>query len=146
MLLFSENSIGIIICHLIKEIPFVTVTLVAVLRRINSDYYKQARSLGASKFNVFKKITLPLMLPNIFYMFIIVFIYAFGDYEVPQLLGPSSPKSLATLSYNAYTNPLLSDRPEAMAYNMFIFGIGIISTIVMIFIFKKMVKVGEIND
>ena len=146
MLLFSENSIGIIMCYLIKEIPFVTVTLVAVLRRINSDYYKQARSLGASKFNVFKKITLPLMLPNIFYMFIIVFIYAFGDYEVPQLLGPSSPKSLATLSYNAYTNPLLSDRPEAMAYNMVIFGIGIISTIVMIFIFKKMVKVGEIND
>ena len=61
-------------------------------------------------------------------------------------MGPSSPKSLATLSYNAYTNPLLSDRPEAMAYNMVIFGIGIISTIVMIFIFKKMVKVGEIND
>ncbi|MGX7111555.1 ABC transporter permease [Gemella cuniculi] len=146
LLLFSKNSIGIILCYLIKEIPFVTLTVLGVLKRINIQYYEQAQSLGANKRNVFVKITLPLLLPNIIYVFLIVFIYSFGDYEVAQLLGPSSPKPLATLSYNAYTNPLLTDRPEAMVYNMIIFSFGIISTIFMIFIFRKMMKLGEDYD
>lgn len=146
LLLFSKNSIGIIVCYLIKEIPFVALTILGVLRRLNNGLLEQASSLGANKYSVFRKITLPLILPNVFYTFIIIFIYSFGDYEVAQLLGPSSPKSLAVLSYNSYTNPLLSERPEAMVYNMIIFSFGILSTVIMIFVFRKIIKVDENYD
>ena len=49
--------------------------------------------------------------------FLIIFIFAFGGYELPLLLGATLPKALSVETYLAYMSPNLLDRPLAMAMN-----------------------------
>ena len=61
--------------------------------------------------------TLPLSIPVISRAFLIIFIFAFGGYELPLLLGSTLPKALSVQTYLAYMSPNLLERPLAMAMN-----------------------------
>ena len=75
----------------------------------------------------FFQITLPLSVPVISRAFLIIFIFAFGGYELPLLLGSTLPRALSVETYLAYTRPDLLDRPLAMAMN----GVMLLLSIVM---------------
>ena len=49
--------------------------------------------------------------------FLIIFIFAFGGYELPLLLGATLPKALSVQTYLSYMSPDLLQRPLAMAMN-----------------------------
>ena len=46
-----------------------------------------------------------------------IFIFAFGGYELPLILGATVPKALPVQSYLSYMDPNLLNRPYAMAMN-----------------------------
>lgn len=69
---------------------------------------------GFSKANVI----FPLIMPLVASSFIIIFAFSFGAFEVPYLLGPTSPKILPVKAYIEYTNPDLTHRPYTMVINM----------------------------
>ena len=53
---------------------------------IRSSLGEAAENLGASPVSSFFQITLPLSVPVISRAFLIIFIFAFGGYELPLLL------------------------------------------------------------
>ena len=61
--------------------PFKILILTSALSPINQDYYNAARVDGTSKFRIFRKITLPMISPMIFYLVITGFIGAFKAYS-----------------------------------------------------------------
>jgi len=117
-LLYDRNGVGIIIAYLWKEIPFVAMIVYSILSNINDKLFEVAMNLGANNRQVFFHVILPLIMPSIFSSFIIIFAFSFGAYEIPFLLGPTSPKALPVKAYIEYTNPDLSNRPYAMAINI----------------------------
>lgn len=127
-LLYEPNGIGIILAYIWKEIPFVALTTYAILGKISNQYVEVAYNLGANKRQVFFHVLLPFIGPAAFSSFIIIFAFSFGAYEVPLLLGPTEPKALAVRAYVEYSNPMLKNRPYAMAMNMLITGISFILT------------------
>lgn len=140
ILIYDKNGIGIILSYIYKEFCFIAFTFVAVLYRISDKYKNQAYLLGASKISTFFYVTLPMILPNIFYSFIVIFSYSFSAYELPVLLGPSTPKSLATLAYNYYTSPVLQDRPYAMVYNTILILVGLVAFIFFVICYDRVVR------
>ena len=116
-LLFSQSYAGVILAYLWKEIPFVAYFVLALMSGISSTLGEAAENLGASPLKSFFQITLPLSLPVIAKAFLIIFIFAFGGYELPFLLGATLPKALPVQAYIAYTSPDLLQRPLAMAMN-----------------------------
>ncbi|MEG0108931.1 MAG: spermidine/putrescine ABC transporter permease, partial [Lachnospiraceae bacterium] len=50
-----------------------------------------------------------------------------GAYEIPFILGVTSPKALPVLAYIQYTHPDLHNRPYAMALNGIIIIISLVS-------------------
>ena len=62
-------------------LPFKILVLTSALASVNPDYYKAARVDGTSKFRIFRKITLPMISPMIFYLVITGFIGAFKAYS-----------------------------------------------------------------
>ena len=118
-------AIGIILLYVWKELPFITLVLLANLQSLDQDYESVARSLGASRWQGFRHVLLPLMAPGLLGASALVFAFAFGAYEVPLVLGASSPKALPVLAWQAYTDTDLSSRPEAMAMAVVIAGIGL---------------------
>ena len=61
--------------------PFKILILTSALASVNQDYYKAARVDGASSARIFRKITLPMISPMIFYLVITGFIGAFKAYS-----------------------------------------------------------------
>ena len=61
--------------------PFKILILTSALSSVNQEYYNAARVDGTSKFRTFRKITLPMISPMIFYLVITGFIGAFKAYS-----------------------------------------------------------------
>jgi len=61
--------------------PFKVLILTSALAGVNPDYYNAARVDGTSSFRIFRKITLPMISPMIFYLVITGFIGAFKAYS-----------------------------------------------------------------
>lgn len=116
-LIYAGNGVGMILAYLWKEIPFIVFITMSMMNAINGGLGEAARNLGASGLQSFVRITLPLCKNTIAGGFIIVFIYSFGAYELPFLLGPTRPRGIAILAYQEYTHPELAHRPYAMALN-----------------------------
>ena len=61
--------------------PFKILILTSALASVNKDYYNAAKVDGTSQFRIFRKITLPMISPMIFYLVITGFIGAFKAYS-----------------------------------------------------------------
>lgn len=61
--------------------PFKILVLTSALASVNQDYYKAAQVDGTSRFRIFRKITLPMISPTLFYLIITGFIGAFKAYS-----------------------------------------------------------------
>ena len=127
LLLYTEKYQGVILSYLWKEIPFVAYFSLALMASVSETLGEAAENLGASPLRSFFSVTLPLSFPAISKAFIIIFIFAFGGYELPLLLGATLPKALPIYAYIAYMNPDLKLRPDAMA----IYGIILILSVTM---------------
>jgi putative spermidine/putrescine transport system permease protein len=114
-LVYDPLAVGIILQYVWKEIPFIGVIVLAQMQALGSDYESVARSLGASRWQAFRHVLLPLILPGVLSASVIVFAFTFGAYEVPLLLGASHPQALPVLAYKTYTDVDLAARPAAMA-------------------------------
>jgi putative spermidine/putrescine transport system permease protein len=118
-------AIGIILVYVWKELPFVTLILLANLQTLGEDHEAVARTLGASRWQAFRHVLLPMLLPGLLTASALVFAFAFGAYEVPLVLGQHAPKALPVLAWQAWTDTDLARRPEAMAMAMVIALIGL---------------------
>ena len=61
--------------------PFKILILTSALASVSQEYYNAARVDGTSKFRIFRRITLPMISPMIFYLVITGFIGAFKAYS-----------------------------------------------------------------
>ncbi len=129
-LLYTPGYSGAILAYIWKEAPFVAYFVLAFMSSISQTLGEAAENLGASSVRSFFEITLPLSLPVIAKAFLIIFIFAFGGYELPFLLGSTVPKALSVEAYLAYTLPDLLDRPIAMAMNGVILLLSVLMTAV----------------
>jgi putative spermidine/putrescine transport system permease protein len=120
ILVFDDFGLGIILVYVWKEVPFIGLIALAVLQSLGEDYEEQARTLGAGRWQTFRHVLLPLILPGILPGSIIIFAYVFGAFEVPYLLGKSFPSMLSVLSYRLYIDVDLAARPQAMAMSILI--------------------------
>ena len=116
-LLYTSGYWGAILAYLWKEIPFVAYFVLAFMSSISDTLGQAAENLGACPLRSFWEVTLPLSMPVIARAFLIIFIFAFGGYELPLLLGSTLPKALTVQTHLVYMSPDLLQRPLAMAMN-----------------------------
>jgi putative spermidine/putrescine transport system permease protein len=121
---------GIIHVYLWKQIPFVGVIVLSILQSLGDDYEELARGLGAGRWQVFRHVLMPLIIPGILPAALICFAYTFGSFEVPFLLGRPYPAMLSVLAYRLYEHVDLNARPQAIAMAvlmaLFLFGITLV--------------------
>lgn len=85
--------LGMIYCY----IPFMVVPLYSALETIDHRLLEASSDLGASHFETFRRITLPLSFPGIRTGFFLVFIPSFGEFIIPSLLGGGRRMYVGTL-------------------------------------------------
>jgi putative spermidine/putrescine transport system permease protein len=85
-------------------LPFMVLALSAVLQRQDPALVEAARSLGASAFGAFLRVTLPLSLPGALAGSLLVFMVSMGSYATPALLGGSQVRLMVTEIYAQVTS------------------------------------------
>ncbi|HIC89230.1 MAG TPA: ABC transporter permease subunit [Anaerolineae bacterium] len=135
-LVYDRYAIGIILEYLWKTTCFTGVIVLAVLQSIGEDYEDLARTLGANRWQRFRYVVLPLIMPGILSSSVLVFAFTFGAFEIPYLLGQRYPSALPVLAFRNYTDVDLNARPDAMAMSVFI---ALIVT-VLIFVYMKVTR------
>lgn len=136
IMVWDKWGIGVIMSLTWKFIPFIGIAVLGLLQSIGADYEIQATSLGASPWQKFTNVLLPLMWPSIQANSIICLAYAFGVFEVPFLLSGTYPVPASVLIYQKYNNIDLNSRPESMAMAMVLTAI----VLVFIFLYQKLAK------
>jgi putative spermidine/putrescine transport system permease protein len=120
-LLYTLSGIDLISAYIYKETPFVMVMVYAMLVRFDRRQIDAARMLGAGRLRIFYSLILPFILPAINTTFIILFLFTFGGFDLPFVLGDSYPGMLSIRIYDYYFQKDLALRPVAMAMLSLIF-------------------------
>jgi len=81
------NFLGVVLGLVQFALPFMILTLVAVIRGIDPSLEEAARSLGASRRRAFLRVTLPASMPGILSGSLLVFALSISSYIVPALMG-----------------------------------------------------------
>lgn len=78
---------GLILVQSLTMFPVAYLVLDGVLKAINPDLEDSAFNLGASRFQVFSTITLPLSMPGVLSAWLLVFVTSLADFGNPMVLG-----------------------------------------------------------
>ncbi|MDR9418070.1 ABC transporter permease subunit [Gracilimonas sp.] len=110
-------GIGIILAHIFIVFPFFLLVLLNVYKNENlAEIERVARSLGAYRNTIIWKLHLPILMRGIFPLFILYIIFFMGAYDIPLLLGQSSPQMISVLILEKLQRFNLGDIP--VAYSM----------------------------
>lgn len=139
-LLYDGYGTGVILAYIWKETPFILYFVLALMANINSRLGEAAVNLGASRWQAFCRVTLPLCRNAIMSGFLIIFVFALGAYELPFILGATKPKALPVLAYMEYIHPDLRNRPYAMALNGVVILISVFSACIYFVLMKNKIK------
>jgi putative spermidine/putrescine transport system permease protein len=118
VLVRDNYGIGIILNYVSKEIPFLLLLMLSILRSQPDEYGMVAENLGANRWQTLRYVTLPLVLPGLTAGSLLIFAFVFGAYEVPALLGVSFPRMLSVLALEFFRNADLNSRAEGMAISI----------------------------
>lgn len=99
-LLYTNGSIVVGLVHIV--IPFMVLTLMSSLDRIDPQVSEAAATLGANPIRVWIHIIIPLCIPAIGAGITIVFALCIASYVTPAVLGPSGPNFITTLIYQNF--------------------------------------------
>ena len=106
-----QSLLTVILADCWKVTPIVMLILLAGLQSIDSSLYKAARIDGAGNLYIFRRITLPLLIPFITAAVIIRGIDAFRIFALPLILMGQNLRVIGTyayLEYMEFNNPYLS--------------------------------------
>lgn len=78
---------GLIIAQTMGMFPIAYLTMVGVLESIDSTLEEAAMNLGASRWKVFRTVTLPLSAPGLLSSWLLVFTNSIADFANPLMLG-----------------------------------------------------------
>ena len=95
---------GAVVVALVEALlPFMALSIVAVLDRLAPELEDAARGLGASPFRTFVHVTLPLSFPGALSGAVLVFMVSLGSYATPALIGGARIRVMVTEIYTQAT-------------------------------------------
>jgi multiple sugar transport system permease protein len=96
--------IALIVADVWKTTPFISIILLAGLQSISEDLYEAHRLDGASPWQSFTQITLPLLMPQILIALLFRFAQSFGIFDLIQVMTGGGPAgSTETVSIYIYS-------------------------------------------
>jgi putative spermidine/putrescine transport system permease protein len=112
---------GLVLGHTVLAVPYVVITVMAVLKNYDERLDQAAWSLGASKWSAFWRITLPQIRAGVLAGFLFAFITSFDELTIALFV---SGGSTSTLPRQMWNDLLLQVNPTLAA----------VSTVILVFV------------
>lgn len=97
---------GVVLAHVLYNFPFCLRLLGESWERINPVLREASFSLGGNRLKTWFAVTFPLLLPTVFYLLAVVFLYSFLSFTIVLVFGGYLYKTFEVLIYIEYNNKL----------------------------------------
>lgn len=139
-----DNILGLVLPYTAFNLPLAVFILIAFFKEIPEDLWKAAKVDGASNFQIFRKVILPLTVPGIFTCAILVFIAGWNELLFAQIFLTSPINQTVPVSILRYVrNPANLTAPwNTDIALMAATSISTIPLIIVVLIFQKRIVSG----
>ena len=96
----TGGATGVILAHLIPTLPYMVLILAAVFTRFDTAHEDQARSLGASPWQVWWHVTLPAIRPGLMVACLFAFLVSWSQYLLTLVIGGGRVQTLPLTLYS----------------------------------------------
>lgn len=108
---FPFTTVGVVMAETFVAMPFLILTVEAGLRSMDRRYEEAARALGANRWRVFTRVTLPLIGPSLFAGAVLCWARALGEFGATITFAGNFPGVTQTMPLAVYL--LLETNQEA---------------------------------
>lgn len=117
-MMYTEFTVVIGFIHVF--LPYMILNVYVSLEGIDTNLEPAARTLGATPWQAFKEVTLPLSLPGLAAGSLLVFVLTGGSYVTPLILGGPSDFLFGNLVYDAVVSELNWPMGATLAFTLLI--------------------------
>lgn len=115
--------IAIAVGHTVVVLPIAFVVVSGTLQGVDSRLEQAAMSLGASRLEAFRRVTLPLIAPGILSAGLFAFLTSFDELVIPLFLGGPNAQTLAVRIWNSV---MLEIEPTIAAVSVFLIALTVL--------------------
>jgi molybdate transport system permease protein len=136
---------GLVIGSVLYSLPFAVQPLRNAFRSVGEDNLDAAATLGASGWQTFTRVALPLSIPGYVVAAILSFAHTIGEFGVVLMIGGGIPGATNVLSIEIYkaVEALEWDRAHGMAALLAVFGFAVVLTLLRL---ERRVSPPLLND
>ncbi|CAD5273895.1 putative spermidine/putrescine transport system permease protein [Bosea sp. 62] len=128
---------GVIILLVYIGMPYIVLSLLDSIERINPSFVEAARNVGANRWRAFWSITFPLTLPGLYAGLVIVFTLNFSAFAVPLMVGANDTQMIGLVIYREAL--LNNDLPFASSLSVIMILANATMLTGMSFLFGKLI-------
>jgi putative spermidine/putrescine transport system permease protein len=99
----TNTLAGVVVVHLIPTLPYMILILTAAFERYDTAYEEQARSLGATSWQTFRMVTLPMILPAVIVGSLFTFLISWSQFILTLMIGGGRVATLPLLLFGFAT-------------------------------------------
>lgn len=125
---------NVILAHIVFCIPFALLPIRARLRDMPRDIEDAARDLYADKWQVFRRVTLPLLMPGIVAGATLAFVVSLDDFLITLMVAPAGATTLPVYLYGMLR---LGVTPEANAAATILLVVSIATVVLSFFLARS---------
>lgn len=122
---FTFSAWGVIVAQVFVAMPFLVLTVESALRQADPRFAEAARSLGASPWYAFRRVTAPSIASALIAGTVLAWARAFGEFGATITFAGNYPGTTRTLSIETYVS-LESDPGRAMALSVMMIGVSFV--------------------
>lgn len=105
------TTAGVVVAEAFVAMPFLVVSVEGALRAADQRYEEAAATLGASPWTVFRRVTLPLVMPGVIAGSVLCWARALGEFGATITFAGNFPGKTQTMPLAVYL--ALEDDPQA---------------------------------
>lgn len=115
---------GVVVANLFVSMPFLVVSVEAALRAADRRYEDAAATLGASRWTVFRRVTLPMAAPSVVAGAVLCWARALGEFGATVTFAGNLQGRTQTMPLAVYL-ALESDRDAALALSVVLVAVSL---------------------
>jgi putative spermidine/putrescine transport system permease protein len=124
----ADTVRGVVLAHLMPALPYVIVSVASVAANLGAQAEEQARSLGATPWQAFAHVTVPLLRPGLAVGGLFAFLVSWSQYTSTLIIGGGKVQTLPLL---VYTFTRSGDNPIAAALALLFVAPAIVALVLV---------------
>lgn len=126
-LVFNRGAAIVVLANFL--VPIAILPIYGAMQNIRDREIEAARDLGCGSWATFRRVTLPLAWPGVFFAWALTFLTATGDYLVPQLIGGANGTMLGVIITDTLNADFNLPRGSALAFTALVVTLSIIALV-----------------